>query len=52
MKTITLYRQDFRETPDAGNFFDGVLSALGMTESERECVETVTIKVEDFAPNA
>jgi hypothetical protein len=47
MKTITLYRRDFIKTAEA-DFFDDVLSSLGVAESIWPDIDHIELSVEDW----
>ena len=47
MKTITLYRKDFKKTAEA-DFFEDVLQSLGVSENILEDIDHVELSVEDW----
>lgn len=47
MRTIKLYRRDFKKTAEA-DFFNEVLSGLGISERVWEDVDHVELSVDDW----
>jgi len=48
MKTITLYRSDFRTTAETGSFFDDVLASLGVAEEIWPDIDHIKLSVDDW----
>ena len=50
MKTITLYRSDFKKSAEA-NFFDDLLQQLNVNPSEWDDINEVELNIEFFTTN-
>jgi hypothetical protein len=48
MKTITLYRNDFKDHSGGISFFEDVLSDLGINESERNNIDIISFNVDNY----
>ncbi len=48
MKTVSLYRDDFKTEPPFENAFDYVLQCLGIPKEDRDSIDFVEIKVDSF----
>lgn len=48
MKTITVYRDDFKTLSDGSSAFEYILSSLGVAKAVWEDIDHVELSVEDW----